>query len=180
MSHALRQCMGISMMLLVLATPLCAQDQRESTHYLYHSVFIYNFCKYIQWPDDNRLHVIGVLGDSPILQGLYQMARAKSTPNQRFVVRRYEKIEDIDENCHILFIPGHTSLSALQKRQLLQKLQSKPVLILTEREEQILEFSGINFFVHNGRLLFQINPKHIEMRGLKISYQLLRLGVIVQ
>lgn len=167
-------------LLWILAVPRGYSQDRASTHYLYHSVFIYNFCKYIQWPEDNRLHIIGALGDSPILQGLYRMARAKSSPYMRFIIRKYGAIEDIESNCHILFIPNSFPLNASRKAQLLQKTKDIPLLIITENEEYIQDFSSINFIVRRGKLLFQINPENIEKAGLKVSYQLLRLGIIVQ
>jgi hypothetical protein len=164
----------------LLAIPRGYSQSRTDIHYLYHSVFIYNFCKYIQWPEDNRLHIIGVLGDSPILQGLYRMARAKSSPYMRFIIRKYENIEDIESNCHILFIPNTFALTPYRKAKLLQKIAGMPLLVLTENEEYIQEFSSINFIVKDSKLIFQINPQNIEKTGLKVSYQLLRLGIIVQ
>ncbi len=108
------------------------------------------------------------------------MARAKSSPYMRFIIRKYEDIDAIESNCHILFIPNSFPLNNYRKTQLIQKISKLPLLVITENEEYIQEFSGINFIVRNGKLLFQINPQNIEKTGLKVSYQLLRLGIIVQ
>lgn len=45
----------------------------------YQSLFIYNFTKYIKWPDsyNSEKFIIGVIGDSEILQSLNAMAASK-------------------------------------------------------------------------------------------------------
>src|SRR4028119_2478204 len=62
--------------------------------YKYHSVFIYNFIKYIQWPSSAQSgdFVIGVLGSSGIIPELEKMASTKTVGSQKIVVRRFNSV----------------------------------------------------------------------------------------
>lgn len=50
-----------------------------SQNYQLHSVFIYSFTRYVQWPDEYNKgdFEIVVLGDSPITEELQKLAQAK-------------------------------------------------------------------------------------------------------
>ena len=61
--------------ILMVASIQSTWAQKEK----FHSIFIYNFSKYVKWPDaqNSGIFVIGVLGTSAIQKDLKKMAAAK-------------------------------------------------------------------------------------------------------
>ena len=138
------------------------------------TVFIYNFTKYIKWPEEfkNDQFEIGVVGDSKITDELEELAKVKKVGKQSI---RVKKISSINEgtNYHILIISEGASD---QLDEIRKKLQNQPTLIIAEKEGLAKKGAGVNFLQENGRLLFEINSLNIESRSLKVSSQLLSLG----
>lgn len=78
--------------------------------YKMHSVFVYSFTRYIQWPDsynqgDFEIHV---LGDSPILEELKALAKTKKVGDRVIKVTRIGGVAEI-KKCNMLFIPASNS-----------------------------------------------------------------------
>ena len=146
----------------------------QQKNYTYHPVYIYQFCKYVQWPGQSNERVIGVIGSSPLIPSLQRMANAKSTPEMRFVIKKFAKIEDVT-GCNILFVPTQVELTTEQTK----RLEGKNTLLITENEKHIQNMSSINFIFVKGRLAFQLNKKQVSKANLKVSSKLLSLAILV-
>ena len=89
--------------LIVFSTISFAQKEK------YQSIFIYNFTKYIKWPDSYNTDkfIIGVYGNSQMFDELVAMVdlKKKSGNGVKMEVQHYESITDIDD-CSILFVSG--------------------------------------------------------------------------
>jgi hypothetical protein len=85
--------------------------QAQTADYRFHSVFIYNFTKYIQWPAEHQSgdFIIGVLGSSAISAELEKMAANKTVGAQKIVVKKFKSITEAAD-CHILFPPQYRQL----------------------------------------------------------------------
>src|SRR5262245_54102519 len=75
-------------------------------NYKMHSVFIYSFTRYVQWPDaySQGDFEIMVLGESPILDELKAMAAAKKVGDRPIKVTKIKDPSEI-RKCNILFVP---------------------------------------------------------------------------
>lgn len=146
----------------------------QQVDYKYHTVFMYNFTKYIKWPDASigNEFVIGVLGSSPITDHLQKMARSKTVNGKPIVIRTYEQPAGIAD-CQMLFLPQGRS-SELQK--LRQQLGQQPVLIISEKEGLGKQGSHVNFVVNNGRWNFELNEASTKIHQLKISGELAKFA----
>ena len=148
----------------------------QSKDYTFHSVFVYNFTKYIEWPDAGKEIVIGVHGgDAQVMQAFEKMAQAKSVGDKKFVVKAINKPEDAAV-CHLIFIPDDESEKAAAYSQ---KFAGAPKLIVTEREGMIKKGGLINFVTVDGKLRFELNQRALDKAGLKVSSQLLGLAILV-
>ena len=149
----------------------------KAQDYKFHSVFIYNFTKYIQWPAEyqNGEFVIGVLGNSEITGNLKKMAEIKTVGSQKIAVKEYSDISEVSK-CHILFIPSSKSK---ELENALAKVNSQPTLIITERPGLGEKGSGINFITVDGKLNIELNKSVLESAGLKIASQLMALAKVV-
>ena len=140
------------------------------------SYFLYNFSKYIMWPDNQITDkfVIGVIGNSAINEHLYSMASAKKEIHGVPIeIQQYNSVSEIGD-CHILYVPREKSLE-IDKINLL--LQSKSVLVVTDKLDIILEGGAINFVEEEAKMMFEVNQSIAESKGLKISESLIALAM---
>lgn len=146
----------------------------QQVDYKFHTVFIYNFTKYIKWPDASlgNEFVIGVLGNSGITDHLQKMAATKNVSGKPIVIKVFNSSAEIAD-CHMLFLPESKSgeLSALRT-----KLATKPTLIISEKDGLGKEGSDINFIVNNGRWNFEINQAATDLHKLKVSGELTKFA----
>jgi hypothetical protein len=136
---------------------------------------MYNFTKYIQWPEDLRTgdFLIGVYGNSAITNELERQVANKIVGSQKIVVKRINSAIE-GEKCHILFIPSSESTSF---EPLQNALKSKPVLVVTEKEGFCKKGSIINFVHQEGRMRFELNQNAALGAGLKVSSQLSNMAI---
>ncbi|MGB3182579.1 MAG: YfiR family protein [Cyclobacteriaceae bacterium] len=169
----IRQIKKFWLIAFLLAVPAITQAQ----DYKFHSVFIYNFTKYIQWPENYRSgdFVIGVLGNSPISESLEKMAANKTVGQQKFKIVKFNTLDDVSK-CHILFIPNDKS-HLLDKT--LQKIQGQPTLVITERPGLGEKGSSINFILEDGRWKFELNQQAATRSKLKVSGELVKFAILI-
>jgi hypothetical protein len=152
-------------------------SQAQTTDYRFHTVFIYNFTKYIQWPNQQQAgdFVIGVLGSSAISAELEKMAANKTVGSQRIVVKKFKSAAEASD-CHILFLPntGNYNFEDLQR-----KFKGKPTLLITEKPGLAEKGSGINFIIQDNKWKFELNEAATQSSGLKISKELSKLAIMV-
>jgi len=165
--------------LLVLMIAILPSNEVNAQDHNYkgYSLFIYNFIKYIEWPEDNSKgeFVIGVVGDSPIVKELNALAAVKRAKDRPIVV----KVIDISEaqNCHIVYISSAKSNSL---KDMLPLVKNKSVLVIAEREGLAKKGACINFVtLEDDTLKFELNKSVMDSHNLKIQTALLKLGLIV-
>lgn len=146
-------------------------------NYQLHSVYIYSFIRYVQWPDDATSDdfVIGVFGDSPVIPHLEKMAETKKAGNRSIVIKRFSKISEVSGS-EIIFVSKEADS---QLQELLSKIGSSNTLVVTEEEGLALEGSNINFVIRSGKLAFELNKSAMERADLKVSTELSRLAIII-
>ncbi|MGK7396562.1 MAG: YfiR family protein [Candidatus Cyclobacteriaceae bacterium M3_2C_046] len=149
----------------------------QAQDYKFHSVFIYNFTKYIEWPSSYKSgeFVIGVLGKSTVSDKLKEMAAIKSVGSQPISVKEYSSVEEIGK-CHILFIPDNKS-NFLENA--IAKFTSSPTLLITEKAGMGKKGSGINFVLQGGKWKFELNKTALEQAQLKVATDLEKLAIVI-
>jgi hypothetical protein len=155
-----------------------AVAQHEEKEASLKAAFIYNFIRYIEWnanPDEGDF-VIAVIGSSPIIESLNEVAKKNTAKNKKIIVRQYSKPEDIS-SCHILFIPSKVPYSL---QSILGKT-GKGTLTISEEPDFAKKGTAFNFIIStDNKLKFEANLKAIDAAGLKASSQLLKLATIVE
>ncbi len=159
---------------------LAPAAEPEAGEYEIKAAFIYNFARYVEWPEGNgpdsgEVFIIGVLGDDPFGELLDEIARTETIGDKPIVIRRFDTIDDYTP-CHILFI------AASEQDHLptiVETLADSPVLLMGDTAGFAREGVAVNFVIERGKVRFEINPAAIARAGLKISSKLLRLATIV-
>jgi hypothetical protein len=168
-----------NILLFVLLVPFASLSQSDGTNsneYDLKALFIFNFIKYVDWPQANGNNFkIVVLGQSDIKEPLQKIAEQKKQNNQKIEVKAMEDLDEI--NCQVLFIPR-----AMSDRlaECISKFSGKGVLIVTEGKNLASKGSSINFVMLDNKMRFEINPSAVKSSGLKVSGQLLDLAIVVK
>lgn len=162
---------AIGMMLVFSFTNVNAQKEK------FHSLFIYNFSKYIKWPDDQQTDkfVIGVLGSSEMVKILEATAASKKVNGASIVVKQFKSPEEI-KDCQILYVAqGESS----RINEVVSSTANRSILIVTDKPGLAKKGGVINFIEQEGKIKFELNQQDAESRGLKVSSSLASLAVIV-
>lgn len=158
--------------ILVLPT----QAQERPIHEI-HSMMIFNFIKYIQWPDVNGgdAFVIGVIGDDEVYNTLNAWYGGKLRGNKKFTVKKFNSLAEISK-CEILYVAKGSSkeFDAIKS-----KVASSSTLLITDKAGLGEKGSGINFRTINDKLAFELNQRAIEASQLKVSGQLSSMAILI-
>ena len=160
---------------LMMAIFSVSHAQKEK----YQSLFIYNFTKYIKWPDsyNSDKFVIGVLGNSAIFTSLNEMALAKKKTGSGLVieVKKYSSVDEID-GCNILFV----SQNAIDNLgQIESRTSTKPILVVSDSPGMATKGSVINFVELDGKMKFELNESKAFGKGLIVSGSLTSLAILI-
>ena len=145
----------------------------------FQSMFIYNFSRYIKWPDgmNSGEFVIGIIGsDAKLHASLVELSSNKRSINgDPIVIKQFKSVEEI-ENCHILYVTSG-KLSSLS--QISNSTKSKSTLLITDSPGMAKKGSTINFVEKNGKINFELNQDNASGRNLKVSGSLSSLAILV-
>jgi len=166
---------------LILTLIVSVASQGYSQAHKFQSVFIFSFTKYVLWPDDYNTgdFEILVLGDAPILEELKAMAQSKkvvgASGERAIKVTKISSAAEI-RKCNILYVPAAKS-SMIDN--VLTKVSTQSILVVTEEPGMGAKGSNINFIVKDGKLVFELNQAAITKQNLKVSNELSRLAILI-
>ena len=174
------QYIGLIFLLIVAHTSfypkVFAQSTNTATFENLLSVYIYNFTKFIEWPqsksDDFK---ICVWGENNIVNPLNTIAQKENVNGKRIVVNVIEDIRKISD-CNILFV-GEEDKSQLNK--IIENIKGKNILLITNSAGFAKRGAGINFLRVDDKIKFEINKAVLEANKIIPSSRLLSLAVHV-
>ena len=149
-----------------------AMGPEPPTDYTLHTLYIFNFTRYVEWPAGAKSVKIGVVDNESAEGYLNKMAKAKSTGGAEISVINTKNDTELS-SCQIIFIPsGSTALAG----KLIESFGDRPILIVTEDADLIKKGASVSFKVVANKLRFQINEEVVKKQGLKVSSSLLSLA----
>jgi hypothetical protein len=164
---------GILFLLLIFLFPIIkAQDDK------FKALFMYNFTKYLEWPSEKQKgdFVIGVFGNSPIINELSIIAEKRRVGIQQIVIKKIYDVKEIS-GCNIVYIPGNKVLKA---DDVTAQSKNMGIAIITDSPGLAKTYAGINYIKIDGKLNFEINRKNLEEQGIKVNNALVTLGINVE
>lgn len=167
----------IRISLVLVLFILVTYSHLQAQNYQSHSVFLFSFTRYVQWPDEMNKgdFDILVLGDSPITPELKKMASMKKVGERPIKIYNINATSEI-RKCNILFVPADKSG---QLPDILAKVGSNSILVVTEREGLATKGSGINFITKEGKLAFEMNQAALTKQKLRASIELTRIAIVI-
>ncbi len=162
--------------LLVITDSTLASSLGE---YQIKAAYIYNFAKFIYWPDvsftsETSPLIIGVLGKNTFKDKLIPLNK-KTVHNRPLIIRYYKTPKEIDV-CHLLYIsPSESGKIEL----ILKDLKNRPIVTVGD-SKKFAQLGGIIQFVKKrDRLRFIINLNIAKKNNITIDSQLLSLATEV-
>ncbi len=142
------------------------------------ATFIYNFTKYIEWPASYKQgnFIIGIVGSTPLLKDLSNMAATKKAGSQPFEIQSFPNIAAISK-CHLLFV---ASDNAANLKEISSKMKAYSTLIVAEKPGCAKLGAAINFVIQDNKQKFELNKANAEKYNLKIGSSLAGLAILVE
>jgi hypothetical protein len=154
-------------------------DQSEEASAKIKAIYIYNFTKYIEWPETYKQgnFVVGVYGNSgALLNELNKMASIKTVGSQKLEIRSLSSAADASQ-CHIVYILSDNSP---QLPDVLGKVKNRSALIVTDKAGLAAKGSGINFVIVDNKQKIELNKSNIEKYKLKVASTLVEMALQVK
>ena len=151
--------------------------QQPPTEYQVEAAYLFNFLKFVKWPDDLPVEmrtrwVIGIIGDGSFGDGLEQLVSGKTVQGREIQVRRFQPKEN-PRGCHILFI------SASQRKglpRILEVMRGSSVLLVADMGHFVESGGMIQFTTEDSHIRLIINVGATNRARLKVSSKLLSLA----
>lgn len=157
----------------------CAANAPETQEYRLKAVFLFNFSRFVDWPDaafaspDQPL-AICVLGEDPFDSYLDEAVRGEKVDARTLVVRRYRNAEGIDA-CQVLYI-ARSETSRLAEIE--ERCRSHAILSVSDLADFNERGGMIGFVTESNHVRLRINVAAAKAAGLTISSKLLRAASV--
>ncbi|MFM7429323.1 MAG: YfiR family protein [Flammeovirgaceae bacterium] len=152
-------------------------SQAEKPMYEIHAQMIYNFLKYVQWPNDAEggEFVLGVIGEDDVYNILKTYYEGKPKGSKKFAIK---KLSSPDEAayCSVVYIGKN---KGSQFDAVRNAASGKPILTITDSANLGKKGSCINFKVIDGKLKFELNQASITASTLKVASQLSSMAILL-
>jgi hypothetical protein len=142
-----------------------------------HSAMLYNFIKYVQWPNegDGGEFIVGVLGEDDVFNTLKQWYDGKPKGSKKYVIKKLTSAADA-ATCSVIYL-GKAKSS--QFEEVKRSIAGKSVLTITNGNGLGQKGSCINFKVVDGKLKFEMNQGTFSTANLKVSSQLSSMAILI-
>ncbi len=178
---------------LVLFAAETLADSEASREYQIKAAFLYNFIKFVDWPDETSASdkpiIIGIIGKDPF-GGAFEPMKDKPAKERQVIVKRFKGLDELEKSSQLDKSGKHPQIEDIRECKLLficssekEKLKEtldllKDYSVLTVADMPgFLESGGmVNFVIEENKISFEINAAAAEQAKLKIRSQLLRLA----
>ena len=152
----------------------------ENKEYLIKAAFIYNFVKFVEWPDGKAINQqsnidICVLGSNS-LESAGAVFKAASTPKLNLSLVQETSAKKVPSHCHIVFI---SQSEGDHFSEIMAALKNQPVLTISDMDNFAESGGMIGFIASDNKIKIQVNTKAITSAGLRVDAQLLEIAMKV-
>ncbi len=142
-----------------------------------HSMMVFNFIKYVQWPaqDKSNEFIIGVVGNDEVFNKLSTWYGGKPNGTKTYVIKKFASANEVTD-CQLVYIDKSKSndFEAIEV-----KLKGKNTLVVTNKNGLGAKGSCINFKTVEDKLRFELNKNAIEAANLKVSSSLIAMAILI-
>ena len=148
----------------------------KAQEYKYHPIFIYNFSKYIEWPNSsgNDDFVICIVGNDQAYQQMLAISQKKKTIKDRtLVVKKCNSLKEVGKSS-IVFVTKDAKISS---EDIDERISRSGTLVITEHKGMAEQGAHINFIATaDSKIGFELNATSTQNAGLKVANTLATLA----
>lgn len=170
----MKNCIVLS---LLIAGSTIGFSQTEKPMHEIHAQMMYNFIKYIQWPNDAEPgeFVVGILGEEDVYNTLKGYYDGKAKGAKKWSIRKLSSADEAG-SCSVVYIGKNKSG---QFENVKAAVTGKPILTITDSFNLGKKGSCINFKVLDGKLKFELNQASVTSSTLKVASQLSSMAILL-
>lgn len=163
--------------LLVFSYPAQAQTQDGDTQNLIRSAMVYNFCKFVQWPEGSQGDsiVLGIVGEQ-LSAADFHSIQGKTVRDVPITIRVINTTQDLAD-CNLVFIGKDQSQ---EFSTTLAVAQAESILTISDIDGFCRDGGIIQLVERRGKLRFFINRQAADEAHLSMSSQLLKVARVVE
>jgi len=165
-----------SLMLMVLLLFGNAFAQERTVEYKIKAAYLYNFTKFITWPDSEEANFsVCIVGNDPFGQALSPI-ETRAVKNKPIRVLRLDTINQAKQ-CQIIYsaeISGDITPGILTIQSLY------PILTVSDSKQFVRKGGMIAFLLKEGKIKLFINLPVLRKSGLEISAKLLEVAEVYE
>jgi YfiR/HmsC-like len=166
----------IFLTLVAFVFTLSVWAQERATHEI-HAAMLYNFIKYVQWPNEAEggEFVVGVLGEDDVFNTLKTWYDGKPKGSKKYVIKKLGSAAE-SSGCQVVYLGKGKSKEI---ENIVGSIAGKSVLTISDGNGLGKKGSCINFKVVDGKLKFELNQASVTAQNLKISGQLTSMAIMI-
>ena len=165
--------------LLLVALPVSGWSDTPPppTEYQVKAAFIYNFMKFVEWPDSafesaRTPMTVSVLGTEDFVQTLRSAVAQRLIGDRAVNVVHSESVADVKRG-HVLYVDAALADSM---GQIYNRTRDAATLVVGDDYRMVGRGATIGFFLKNNKVRFTIDADLADESGLRISSRLLKLA----
>ncbi len=142
-----------------------------------HAAMLYNFIKYVQWPNESEAgtFVVGVMGEDNVYNTLKAWYDGKPKGSKKYSIKKLTSASEAAD-CQVVYLGKSKSRDF---ENIKGNISGKSVLTVTDGNGLGEKGSCINFKVVGGKLKFELNQGSVNDASLKISSQLASMAIMI-
>ena len=173
----------LATLILLTAAPFASPQGGQPTEYQLKAAFLFNFAKFIEWPEKSfgspgSPFTVCVIGQDPFGSALEVSLLGKTMGNRAVQIMRFPNPTTLAEarHCQIVFI---SASEKIHFHEVIESLNSIDALLVGDADGFVASGGTIEFMVEDNHIRFVINPDAAGRSDLKVSSKLLALAKIV-
>lgn len=140
--------------------------------------FLYNFSKYVQWPDakfagDKSPFIYCIVDQDSFIPIVEKTLNGKKIKGRRVITQSKKSIGDLN-SCHLVFI-GTRDQEGVS--EVVKSITGAGILTVGRLDRTSDSKVVINLIKYKNKFKFSVNTNKAEQANLKISSRLLKLAV---
>lgn len=161
----LRRLVVFSLVVLVTMLPTWAATRE----YQLKAAFIFNFIKFVEWPQPSGPIRVGILGTDPF-EGELKKLEQKTVEGRAVKVTVFSELDQA-KSYQVVF-----AADPAQAQKLVQKVAGLPVLTISDSPSFSQKGGGITLLSSRNRIRFSVNTETLKKSSLRASSKLLGLA----
>jgi hypothetical protein len=151
--------------------------QEEKPMHEIHSAMLFNFMKYIQWPNEAESgdFIMGIFGEDDVFNTMKTRYDGKPKGAKKYVVKKITSAAEA-ATCQVVYLGKFKNK---EFENIKTAVAGKSILTITDSSNLGQKGSCINFKVIDGKLKFELNNASLNAASLKVSSQLSSMAIII-